>query len=639
MRKFLLSVVIAIVASLAMQSYSAIVEPVQWAFAVDTIGGDKLQVVITGHIEPGWHVYTNEVAPDAGPTPLSVTYGDGITPSGPLTSDVESHREFDPMFEAEVMWWSGDFTLRQDVEATAGAAIAGELKYAACNDQNCIPPATVPFIIGQPADVQKVAADTHVGPMGDIWSPVDIVANNGDDTTMPTNIWYIFLACFAGGFVALLTPCVWPMIPLTVSFFLKKSGSRSKSIIDALTYGVSIIVIYVTLGVIVTAIFGANKLNEIATSAICNIIFFALLVVFAISFFGAFELRLPSRWADKMDSSAEKTSGLLSIFFMAFTLAIVSFSCTGPIIGTLLVEAASTGSKLGPAIGMLGFSLALAIPFGLFAMFPSLLKSVPKSGGWMNTVKVVLGFLELALSLKFLSVADLAYGWHILDREVFLVLWIVVFGMLGIYLLGGFAFAHYGHDSKSGISVFRFFLAMISLSFSVYLIPGLWGAPLKAVSAFVPPLYTQDFNLGGTHIEEYDDFEAGMAAACREGKPVFVDFSGYGCVNCRKMESAVLADDEVKTMLDNNFVVITLMVDSRKPLPKPIEVEENGKTITLDTYGEKWSYLQRYKFKSNAQPYYVVLDPDGQLLSGPVAYDENISKFIQFLENGLDAVN
>ena len=424
------------------------------------------------------------------------------------------------------------------------------------------------------------------------------------------------------------------MIPMTVSFFLKKGKDRSKSIADACTYGVSIIVIYVALGLIITGLFGASSLNALSTSATCNIIFFLLLVVFAISFFGAFEIKLPASWSNRMDATAEKTSGLLSIFFMAFTLTLVSVSCTGPIIGTLLVEAASMGNVWGPAIGMLGFSTALALPFMLFAMFPTMLQSAPRSGGWMNTLKVVLGFVELALSLKFLSVADLAYGWHILDREAFLALWIVMFLMLGLYLLGKFNFSHYG-PADSSIGVFRFFLALASLSFTVYLIPGLWGAPLKGVSAFVPPLYTQDFNLYGESFTEYDDFEEGMRIAAREGKPALIDFSGHGCVNCRKMEGAVLDDSNIKTMITDNFVVIKLMVDEKKPLPAPMTVKEYGKDVTLLTYGDKWSYLQRSKFNANAQPYYVILNDAGQLLSGPFSYDENIPAFASFLEKGI----
>lgn len=422
---------------------------------------------------------------------------------------------------------------------------------------------------------------------------------------------------------------------MTVSFFLKKSGSRAKSITNAAVYGISIIVIYLVLGLVVTGIFGANELNAIATNAVCNVVFFLLLVVFAVSFFGAFEITLPSSWGNAADSTAEKTTGILSIFFMAFTLVIVSFSCTGPIIGTLLVEAASMGSSLGPAVGMGGFALALAIPFSLFAMFPSMLKRLPKSGGWLNTVKVVLGFIELALSLKFLSVADLAYGWHILDRETFLALWIAIFGLLAMYLLGVFRFNSDG-GKREGIGVTRFMLALASLAFTVYLIPGLWGAPLRATSAFVPPLSTQDFNLYGEERVQYDNFDEGMQAAARARKPVLIDFSGYGCVNCRKMEGAVLDKQQVKQLITDRFVSVKLMVDDKKAMPQPVYVEENGRQVELETYGDMWSYLQRSKFGANSQPYFVVLDERGGLLSGPAVYDEDVDKFMSFLNNGLN---
>ena len=423
------------------------------------------------------------------------------------------------------------------------------------------------------------------------------------------------------------------MIPLTVSFFLKKSGSRGKSVRDAIIYGLSIVVIYLALGLFITGVFGASKLNELSTNAIFNIIFFLLLVVFAISFFGAFEIKLPDSWANKMDSKAERTTGILSIFFMAFTLTLVSFSCTGPIIGTLLVEAASMGDMTGPAIGMFGFAVALAIPFALFAIFPSWMKNAPKSGGWLNTVKVVLGFIELALSLKFLSVADLAYGWGILDREVFVSLWIVIFGLLGLYLLGKLRLSHDG--DSNGVGVFRLFLGIISLAFTVYLLPGLWGAPLKSVSAFVPPLYTQDFNLYGGGFAEYYDYEEGMREGAKQGKPILVDFSGYGCVNCRKMEAAVLDNNEVRRLLEDNFVMVKLMVDDKTQLPEPVIVEEYGKEVKLRTIGDKWSYLQRYKFKANSQPYYVILNADGSLAAGPVYYDEDVEKFTAFLNEGI----
>ena len=635
-----------------------IVTPVKWSVALDMTDDTHGAVVMTAKIDAGWHVYSNDVDPDVGPNPLQIDWDklDGVKLVGRMNPSKTPHKEFDEMFGANLSWWTDEVTLRQNFVVTASKyAIEGAIRFSACNDENCIPPTRETFEFSGTAKIatetpEEVKADTvaeepsaeavvkepvaQESTSEGIWAPVDFNSEENPEDPATTSLWYIFITCFIGGFVALLTPCVWPMIPLTVSFFLKKGKSRAKAIGDATIYGVSIIVIYLLLGLIITAIFGASSLNALSTSAVCNIIFFLLLVVFAISFFGAFDIKLPESWANKMDSTAEKTTGLLSIFFMAFTLTLVSFSCTGPIIGTLLVEAASTGDKFGPAVGMFGFSLALAIPFCLFAMFPSWLQSAPKSGGWMNIVKVVLGFIELALSLKFLSVADLAYGWHVLDREAFLALWIVIFALLGMYLLGKFNFSHYG-PADSSVGVFRFFLAMTSFAFTIYLVPGLWGAPLKGVSAFVPPLYTQDFNLYGGGFKEYDDYEEGMKAGADEGKPVLVDFSGYGCVNCRKMEGAVLDESNVHAMIENNFVVIKLMVDEKKELPVPETVMENGKKVTLQTYGDRWSYLQRYKFQANAQPYYVILDAKGNLLSGPFSYDENIPKFTRFLEKGI----
>ena len=465
---------------------------------------------------------------------------------------------------------------------------------------------------------------------------IDNLKACGDATVSASDTsWiYIFLAGLAGGLLALLTPCVWPMIPMTVSFFLKRNKSRRKAIGDALIYGASIIIIYVAMGLLITGIFGASALNDLSTNAVFNILFFALLVLFAVSFFGAFELVLPASWTNRMDSKADSTSGILSIFFMAFTLALVSFSCTGPIIGTLLVEAASQGKTIGPAVGMFGFALALAIPFALFAIFPNMLQNMPKSGGWLNSVKVVLGFLELALALKFLSVADLAYGWRLLDREVFLVLWIVIFALLGFYLLGKIRFSH---DSElRHVSVPRLFMAIVSLAFSVYMIPGLWGAPLKAVSAFAPPLYTQDFNLYKDEVHAvFEDYEAGMAYAKRVKKPVLIDFSGYGCVNCRKMEAAVWTDARVKKLLEEKYVLITLMVDDKTKLPEALTITENEKERRLKTIGDKWSYLQRSKFGANAQPFYVILDNEGRPLAPSYAFDEDASKYVRFLEDGL----
>ena len=664
--------VFAAVMAFAIAATAQIMTPVTWTSEMSMTGDDKGKIVLKATIAYGWHMYSNDFAAGAGPQPLEITFPklEGVTLDGKPVPSKPAHKQHDDMFDMDLSWWTDGVTLTQEFTATKPEfAIDVMLRYGACNDENCIPPSREAFNFTGKAKVKaaapaedkteeaapaeetaaadeaaatdSVAADStqaltaaDSAAPSDLWTPVRYEDAGSEAPISQGSFWYIFFTCFLGGLVALFTPCVWPMIPMTVSFFLKKGKDRSKSIKDACIYGISIIVIYVALGLIITAIFGASKLNELSTSATFNIICFLLLVVFAISFFGAFDIKLPASWSNRMDASAERTSGMLSIFFMAFTLTLVSFSCTGPIIGTLLVEAASMGNMWGPAIGMLGFSTALALPFMLFAMFPTMLQSAPSSGNWMNTLKVVLGFVELALSLKFLSVADLAYGWHILDREIFLALWIVMFALLGLYLLGKFNFAHYG-PADSSIGVFRFFLAMISLSMSVYLLPGLWGAPLKGVSAFVPPLYTQDFNLYGDSFKEYDDYEEGMRVAAEQNKPVLIDFSGYGCVNCRKMEGAVLDDPNVKNMITDNFVVIKLMVDEKANLPEPIKVTEYGKDVTLYTYGDKWSYLQRYKFNANAQPYYVVLDENGSLLSGPFSYEEDIPKFTNFLEKGI----
>jgi thiol:disulfide interchange protein DsbD len=437
-----------------------------------------------------------------------------------------------------------------------------------------------------------------------------------------------------GGLVALLTPCVWPMIPMTVSFFLKKGKSRRRSVMDAVLYGVSIVVIYLILGIAITLLFGASKLNDLATSALFNIIFFLILVVFAISFFGAFDIKLPSKWSNAMDNKAENTTGVISIFFMAFTLVLVSFSCTGPIIGTLLVEAASQGSIVGPAIGMGGFALGLALPFALFAFFPTMLKEMPRSGSWLNSVKVVLGFIELILSLKFLSVADLAYGWRLLDREIFIAIWIVLFILLGVYLLGKLRFSH--DSAQESVSVPRFFLAVASFSMAVYLLPGMWGAPLKGISAFAPPLSTQDFNLYGGEFKEFDNYDEGMAYAKEHNKPVIVDFSGFACVNCRKMEGAVFDTPDVRSIVEGDYVLIKLMVDDKKQLANPYTVEEYGGTTKINTVGDRWSYLQRHKFGTSTQPYYVILDNDGNPLMSSRSYDENLPEFVNWLNGGID---
>lgn len=624
-----------------------IINPVTWDSSVKMTGDKSGEVVFSATIDAGWHIYGLTTPEGSGIQPTEVIWDklEGVELVGELTPSRPAHEEMDVVMNMKLGWWEKDITLVQKFDVTGDSyTISGNVKFMVCSANTCQPPTKEPFEFSSgtssaesgKASAGEVNASPAVAVSGsELWAPVDfssVEVKENEASIDGLSSWLIFLGGFVGGLLALLTPCVWPMIPLTVSFFLKKSGSRRKSITNAILYGLSIIVIYLILGLAVTMIFGASALNALSTNAVFNIIFFLMLVVFAISFFGAFDIKLPDSWANKMDSKAEKTTGLLSIFFMAFTLTLVSFSCTGPIIGTLLVEAANLGNYTGPAVGMFGFALALAIPFTLFAIFPSWLKEVPKSGGWMNTVKVTLGFIELALSLKFLSVADLAYGWHILDREVFVSLWVVIFALLGLYLLGKIRFAH--DDENEGIGVFRFFLALVSLSFSVYLLPGLWGAPLKSVSAFVPPLYTQDFNLYDEGMAHYDDFDEGMKAAQAQGKPAFIDFSGYGCVNCRKMETAVLNNTKVKDMLEKDFVFITLMVDDKRPLPEPIYVNENGRQVKLETYGDRWSYLQRHKFNANSQPYYAVLNENGELASGPYFYDEDVEKFIEFLNAG-----
>lgn len=654
----------------ASSAFAQIFDPVKWKSAIKMTDATNGVVTFTATVDAGWHVYGTHL-PSGGPEPTSVQWNNqGVKLVGGLTPSKAAHKQHDETFDMDLSWWNGSVTLSQKFTVTAKEyKIEGSIRYMACDDENCTPPKSESFSFKGTA-AQAPVAETVQAPIANatladtaatlaqpvaavgtpdsavaspthdqLWAPVTAIEGHNADVEdiADRSLWYIFWACFLGGLLALLTPCVWPMIPMTVSFFLKKSGSRAKAITNATTYGLSIIIIFLLLGICFTVLFGASAMNALATSAWCNLLFFALLVIFAISFFGAFEITLPQSLSNKMDSTASKTTGMLSIFFMAATLVIVSFSCTGPIIGTLLVEAASRGSVMGPVVGMTGFAIALAIPFTVFALFPTMLKKMPKSGGWLNTVKVVLGFIELALSLKFLSVADLAYGWRILDRETFIALWIAIFGVMGLYLLGMFRFKSDGEPKSPGIGVMRFFLALVSLSFTAYLVPGLWGAPLKATSAFVPPLYTQDFNLYGGEQVEYDDFDEGVKAAAAQGKPVFIDFSGHGCVNCRKMEGAVLDEAKVKKMISEDFVTIKLMVDDKTPLQQPMVVQENGKQTTLTTVGDKWSYLQRHKFNSNSQPYYVVLDQQGALLSGPFAYNEDVDAFIAFLKRGAKA--
>ena len=635
-------------------AFAQIQDPVQFKTEWKKISDTEAQIVFTGVIDAGWHVYSTDL-PEGGP--ISATFNtdkmEGIELDGKLMPEGKEIEAFDKVFEMKLRYFEGKATFVQKLKIiAANYFIEGYLEYGSCNDENCLPPTEVSFSFSgkgaanapaaAPAtDKKEEAPAANVSSAvstADYWAPViDKLNAFGEETAQATNqsLLFIFFAGFVGGLLALFTPCVWPIIPMTVSFFLKRSKDKKKGIRDAWTYGASIVVIYVTLGLAITLIFGASALNALSTNAVFNILFFLMLVVFAASFFGAFEITLPSKWSNAVDSKAEQTSGLLSIFLMAFTLSLVSFSCTGPIIGFLLVEVSTTGSVVAPAIGMLGFAVALALPFTLFAMFPSWLKQMPKSGGWMNVIKVTLGFLELAFALKFLSVADLAYGWRLLDRETFLALWIVIFGLLGFYLLGKIKFPH--DDDDTTVSVPRFFMALCSLAFAVYMIPGLWGAPLKAVSAFAPPMNTQDFNLYKNEVHaQFDDFDAGMEYAKRNGKPVMLDFTGYGCVNCRKMELAVWTDQKVSKLIQDDYVLITLYVDNKTPLPEHIKVMENGKERTLRTLGDKWSYLQRVKFGANAQPFYVLIDNEGNPLNKSYSFDEDVNKYVDFLETGLN---
>lgn len=674
---------ICLLAIFTLMAQAQILTPVKWKIKLDDKNGAaEKEITFTATADKGWHLYDMNL-PEGGPISTSFTFETltGAETIGQPTASATPTTVFDEQFQMDLRWYAGSVTFTQKIKVTDAAKFKAEgaVEFMACNDETCLPPDQVDFAFDKnhvsltqapastgnepvaqqtPAvseEATAAASDTQTeanntaaattqqpSPSAltdapDLWKPVvDELKAFGDTTLTSTDTsWlFIFFAGFAGGLIALLTPCVWPMIPMTVSFFLKRTKDRKKAIRDAITYGLSIIVIYLVMGLLITGIFGASALNDLSTNAVFNIIFFLLLVTFAVSFLGAFELVLPSSWTNKLDSKADSTTGVLSIFFMSFTLVLVSFSCTGPIIGTLLVQAASMGTAVGPAIGMFGFALALSIPFSLFAIFPNMLQSMPKSGGWLNSVKVVLGFLELALALKFLSVADLAYGWRLLDREVFIVLWIIIFSLLGCYLLGKIKFSH-DSDLKY-VSVPRLFMSIISFAFAIYMVPGLWGAPLKAISAFAPPLYTQDFNLYKNEVHAaFDDYEAGMAYAKKVNKPVMIDFSGFGCVNCRKMEASVWTDPTVKQTLENDYVLITLIVDDKTKLAEPIEIQENGKTRKLKTIGDKWSYLQRSKFGANAQPFYILLNHDGEPLGPSYAFNEDVSQYMKFLRNGL----
>lgn len=661
--------------------------PLEWDFSLEEAGNGEVAIVAKATIEQGWYMYDTHI-PEGGPTPTMIEF-DRITGAEQVgtfqSSDKKATVKFDEIFEMEIGTFTGSVTFKQRLKVTdkQNFAIEGNVRAQACNDQTCTPPLPVDFTFGssdlpatlavtaaaQPegqgtappvatdatpsspvdgsvdSEAQVATVAQPVATMGTLdrealWSPVieELNALGGDDHAAGS-LWSILLKGFLWGFAALITPCVWPMIPITVSFFLNRNKkSREKAVKDAMIYGLSIIVIYVTLGLIITAIFGASALNNIATSPVFNLIFFALLIVFAFSFMGAFELVLPASWTNKMDSKVDSTTGFISLFFMAFTLALVSFSCTGPIIGWLLVDAATHGNFLAPAIGMFGFAFSLAIPFTLFAIFPSWLKTLPKSGSWLNSVKVVLGFIVLAVSLKFLSVADLSSGWGLLNRDIFLSLWIVIFAMMGFYLLGKIKLK--GDSDLAHVSLTRVFLAMLSFAFAIYMVPGLWGAPLKPISSIVPPLSTQDFKLGHDPMNQvFDDYETGMTYAAQTGKPVLLEFGGHGCVNCHKMDATVLSDERVRNLIEEDFVFIVLMVDERTRLPETIEVDENGRTSRLRTVGDKWSYLQRHKFGTQSQPYYVVLDHLGKPLSPAHAYDESVDNYVEFLQTGLRNFN
>lgn len=671
-KRFTLGLLLMVISCLSVVAQMQ--DPVHFKTEWKSISANEAEIIFSATIDPGWHVYSTDLG-DGGPTQATINIDkiSGAALDGKLKPGSNEIKKMDPIFEMEVKFFEKTAKFTQKVKLNGGKySVSGYLEYGACNDENCLPPTSVDFTFSGEVPAQAKAADTKEkeatkkedAPVEAVakadttveataatdstatettlqgttnyWTPViSELSSYGEGTNEESHSWiYIFFTGLIGGLLALFTPCVWPIIPMTVSFFLKRTKDKKKGIRDAWTYGASIVVIYVTLGLAITLIFGASALNALSTNAIFNILFCLMLVVFAASFFGAFEITLPSKWSNAVDSKAEATTGLLSIFLMAFTLSLVSFSCTGPIIGFLLVEVSTSGSVVAPAIGMLGFAIALALPFTLFAMFPSWLKSMPKSGGWMNVIKVSLGFLELAFALKFLSVADLAYGWRILDRETFLALWIVIFGLLGMYLLGKIKFPHDDDNTKVGVG--RFFLALFSLAFAVYMIPGLWGAPLKAVSAFAPPMQTQDFNLYKNEVHaKFNDFDAGMEYARQNHKPVMIDFTGYGCVNCRKMELAVWTDPQISQIMNDDYVLITLYVDEKTSLPEPIKITENGKERTLRTIGDKWSYLQRSKFGANAQPFYVLLDNEGKPLNSSYSYDEDIAKYKDFLQTGL----
>ena len=634
-------------------------DPVHFTSQLKELGSDEAEIIFSAKIDAGWHVYSTDLSGGPIPATFNKVKMEGVETIGKLKPRGNEQKTFDKLFGMDVRYFEHTATFVQKVKFTKEKYVIDcYLEYGACNDEMCMPPSSAEFkkegkrpipdpsllmegkednvktntvarvVLAENTDSINNTASTD----STLWVPTPLPQQGAEEGG---SLLAIFFAGLLGGFIALLTPCVWPIIPMTVSFFLKRNKGRAKAIREALTYGLSIVIIYVALGLLITLLFGANALNAMSTNAWFNIFFALLLIIFAASFFGAFELTLPSSWSNKIDQKSDRTTGILSIFLMAFTLVLVSFSCTGPIIGFLLVAISTQGNILGPTFGMLGFSIGLAIPFALFALFPSLLKSTPKSGSWMNTIKVVLGFIELAFAMKFLSVADLAYGWRLLDREVFLAIWIALFGLLGAYLMGWLRFPHDEPEHRTNVP--QFFLGLLSFAFTIYMIPGLWGAPLKAISAFTPPMYTQDYKIIQTTVVEapFKDYEQGMAFAKEQHKPVIIDFTGFGCVNCRKMEAAVWTDEEVARRLTQDYVLISLYVDDKTPLAQPVEVEINGQKRTLRTVGDKWSYLQATKFGANTQPFYVLLDPQGTPLAPSRSYDEDIQEYINWLDAGL----
>ena len=680
MKKIISSTILFLI---ALSTMAQMMDPVHFTSQLKQLKEGEAELVFSATIDPGWHVYSTNLGNDG---PISASFNtvkmEGAEPVGKLQARGSEIKKYDKLFDMELRYFEKAVTFVQKIRFTKPQYdIDCYVEYGACNDEACLPPSEAslkakgenksPKVgddrglnegtdVKDKTDASKTPEDTIVAQNdsvsamptegNDLWQPVvdELKAMGGSDNITDHSLLYILLMGFIGGLLAVCMPCIWPIIPMTVSFFLKRAKTDKKTMVstnrqgikDAITYGLSIIVIYLGLGLLVTALFGSDTLNAMSTNAVFNIFLFVLLVVFALSFFGWFEIKLPDSWANAVDTKASTTSGLLSIFLMAFTLVLVSFSCTAPIIGLLLVETTTSGNWLAPALGMFGFALALALPFTLFALFPAWLKRAPKSGSWMNMLKIVLGFIELAFALKFFSVADLAYGWHLLDREVFLSLWIVIFALLGAYLCGWLKFQsdEIGGEMNKPMPVVCIMGGLVSLAFAIYMVPGLWGAPCKAVSAFAPPMNTQDFNINTKVVEaKFTDYDEGMAAAKAQGKPVLIDFTGFGCVNCRKMEAAVWTDAKVADMLSDDFVLISLYVDDKTPLKEPFEVTDvNGNTKTLRTVGAKWSYLQSSKFGANAQPFYVVLDNDGKPLTSSRAYDEDIAEYIKFLKKGLD---